>query len=225
MAAANVTENKNTGEQGISRVYDITDDGTQRNLWWRLLSSAFDSSTKSILARGRELRTWLLGKAHKEEGELNKLHEGEVESLGGINNGQNNLIERSKEARGVKTGKEIVSDSSPFTGKDIHAGKSDSVKEARKSREQSVTFSNLGDEMNSQSHDKGTAVEGVIFSTLLKYFTLVPKLIKLSCATAINLFAIQSTNRCVVFVVTCQMCYVDQSSTDYGIPPSQCLAR
>ena len=125
----------------------------------------------------------MLGKAHKEEGrELNKLHEGEVESLGGINNGQNNLIERSKEARGVKTGKEIVSDGSPFTGKDIHAGKSDSVKEARKSREQSVTFSNVGDEMNSQSHDKGTAVEGVIFSTLLKYFTLVPKLIKLSCA-------------------------------------------
>ena len=188
-------------------------------------SSAFDSSTKSILARGRELRTWLLGKAHKEEGELNKLHEGEVESLGEINNDQKNLIERSKEARGVKTGKEIVTEGSPFTGKDIQAAKSDSVKESRKSKEHSGTLLNVGDEVNGQSHDKGTAVEGVIFSTLLKYFTLVPKLIKLSCATAINLFAIQSLNRCVVFVVTCQMCYVDQSSTDYGIHPSQCLAR
>ena len=79
--------------------------------------------------------------------------------------------------------------------------------------------------MNGQSNNKGTAVEGVIISTLLKYFTLVPKLIKLSCAAAINLFAIKSINRCVVFVVTCQMCYVDQSSTDYGIHPSQCLAR
>ena len=132
------------------------------------------------MARGRELRTWLLGKAHKEEGELNKLQEGEVESLRGINNDQENLIERSKEARGVKTGKEIVTKGSPFTGKDIQAAKSDSVKEAGKSREQSVTISNVSDEMNSQSHDKGTAVEGVIFSTLLKYFTLVPKLIKLS---------------------------------------------
>merc|ERR1719228_1057424 len=108
---------------------------------------------------------------------------------------------------GVKTGKEIVREGSPFTGKDIQAAKSDSVKEAGKSREQSGTLSNVGDKMNGQSHDKGTAVEGVIFSTLLKYFTLVPKLIK-----------------CVVFVVTCQMCYVDQGSTDYGIHPSQCLA-
>jgi len=153
MAAANVTGNKNT---------------------------AFDSSTKSILARGRELRTWLLGKAYKEESELNKLQEEEVESFGKgeINNDQKNLIERSKEARGVKTGKEIVSEGSPFTGKDIHAAKSDSVEEAGKSREQSVTFSNDGDEMNDQANNKGTAVEGVIFSTLLKYFTLVPKLIK-----------------------------------------------
>merc|ERR1719228_500526 len=79
---------------------------------------------------------------------------------------------------GVKTGKEIVREGSPFTGKDIQAAKSDSVKEAGKSREQSGTLSNVGDEMNGQSHDKGTAVEGVIFSTLLKYFTLVPKLIK-----------------------------------------------
>ena len=144
---------------------------------------------------------------------MNKLHEGEVESLGKgeINNDQKNIIERSE--------------GPPFTGKDIQAAKSNSVKEAGKSREQSVTISNVSDEMNSQSHDKGTAVEGVIFSTLLKYFTLVPKLIKLSCATAINLFAIQSLSRCVVFVVTCQMCYVDQSSTDYGIHPSQCLAR
>ena len=189
-------------------------------------SSAFDSSTKSILARGRELRTWLLGKAHKEGRELN---EGEVEvksfGKGEINNDQNNLIERSKEARGVKTGKEIMKEGSSFTGKDIHAAKSDPVKEVGKSRKQSGTFSNVGDEMNGQSNNKGTAVEGVIFSTLLKYFTLVPKLIKLSCATAIDLFAIQSIIRCVVFVVTCQMCYVDQSSTDYGIHPSQCLAR
>ena len=146
-------------------------------------SSAFDSSTKSILARGRELRTWLLGKAHKEGRELN---EGEVEvksfGKGEINNDQNNLIERSKEAQGLKTGKEIVREGSPLTGKDIQAAKSNSVKEAGKSREQSGTFSNVGDEINGQSNNKGTAVEGVISSTLLKYLTLVPKLIKLSCA-------------------------------------------